>query len=145
MITTRQFWNIYTSVLYPITVNLLLWLLTSSICAHGGLQGSAQMGYHGGNAPQRNVMMPGLAAQSAYPGASISQPTPSVMMPGPSVSSMPPVPQGHGFMPVSTPTQQPVAAQEPPSPHSTSGNTSAASFTPAATVQTADTSNVAGA
>jgi len=66
---------------------------------------------------------------------------PGVMMPNPALSSMPPVPSA-GFMPVSTPGQQQAVSQEPPSPHAAS-NTSAPSFTPAATVQTADTSNVA--
>lgn len=78
-----------------------------------------------------------------YPGANSQQP--SVMMPGLASASMPPPPPPTvGFMPVSTPSNQAVAAQEPPSPQAGSSNSSSASFAPASTVQTADTSNVAG-
>ncbi len=80
--------------------------------------------------------------QQAYPGAAVPQP--SVMMPGPSVSTMPPAPQPRGFVPVSTPSEQAPATQQPSSPQVVSTNTFAAPPAPAATVQTADTSNVAG-
>ncbi|KAG0569564.1 hypothetical protein M758_6G095900 [Ceratodon purpureus] len=108
--------------------------------------------YSNMNSQQPNFMVPSTA--SAYPSTNSHQPIqnsgpspatmqqPGVMMPNPALSSMPPVPSAAGFMPVSTPSQQPVAAQEPPSPHA-AGNTSAPSFSPPATIQTADTSNVA--
>ncbi|KAH9534416.1 hypothetical protein CY35_17G005100 [Sphagnum magellanicum] len=79
--------------------------------------------------------------QQAYSGAAVPQP--SVMMPGPSVSTMPPAPQPRGFVPVSTPSEQAPATQQPSSPQVASANTFAAPPAPAATVQTADTSNVA--
>jgi protein transport protein SEC31 len=56
---------------------------------------------------------------------------------------MPPPPQPRGFVPVSTPSEQPAAIQQPGSPQVASTNTFSAPSTPAATVQTADTSNVA--
>jgi hypothetical protein len=80
--------------------------------------------------------------QQVYPGAAIPQP--NVMIPGPAVSSMPPPPQPRGFVPVSTPSEQAGAIQQPGSPQVASTNTFSAPSTPAATVQTADTSNVAG-
>lgn len=103
------------------------------------------------NSQQPSFMVP--SAASAYPSTNSHQPMqtaapagmqqPGVMMPSPELSRMPPVPSAAGFMPVSTPSQQQVVAQEPPSPHA-AGNTSAPSFAPPPTVQTADTSNVAG-
>jgi protein transport protein SEC31 len=103
------------------------------------------------NTQQPSFMVPTQA--SSYPSSNPHQPMqpalttpttmqPGVMMPNSALSSITPVPSA-GFMPVSTPGQQQAVPQEPPSPHAAS-NTSAPSFTPAATVQTADTSNVAG-
>jgi protein transport protein SEC31 len=77
--------------------------------------------------------------QPALPTPTTMQP--GVMMPSPALSNMPPVPAAPAFMPVSTPAQQQAVPQEPPSPHAAS-NTSAPAAPPA-TVQTADTSNVA--
>ena len=89
--------------------------------------------------PSTNALQP---MQTAVPPAAIMQ-LPGVMMPSPALSSIPLVPSAAGFMPVSPPLQQQVAAQEPRSPQA-AGNTSAPSCAPPATVQTADTSNVAG-
>ncbi|XP_024379159.1 protein transport protein SEC31 homolog B isoform X2 [Physcomitrium patens] len=109
-------------------------------------QGPPRQSYTGVNAQQPSFVP---SSVSAYPDVNTLQPMPSavpapgVMMPGAALPSMPTVPSAPGFMPVSTPSQQQVVPQEPSIPQAPSNNTSAPSITPAATVQTADTSNVA--
>ncbi|XP_024364075.1 protein transport protein SEC31 homolog B isoform X2 [Physcomitrium patens] len=89
-----------------------------------------------------------VPSAGAFPGMTAQQPMqPGVPapsnMPSPALPSMPPVPMAPGFMPVPTPSQQQVVAQEPLNPQ-TAGNTNPTpSFTAVATVQTADISNVA--